>query len=98
MFSAGGTHTDGQQTRDAFRKVKQAVVIFRTPQRELAPFPQPGMASLNGLGSGVLISNDGKVLTAAHFVQAAERIECEFPDIELISQRGIGSCILAYVA
>ncbi len=98
MFSAGGTHTDGQQLRDAFRKVKQAVVIVRTQQRELAPFPQPGMASLNGLGSGVLISNDGKVLTAAHLVQAADRIEVEFPDVELIPARVIGSVISADVA
>src|SRR5260370_41604066 len=97
MFSAGGTHTEGQQLRDAFRKVKQAVVIVRTQQRELAPFPQPGMVSLNGLGSGVLISNDGKVLTAAHLVQAADRIEVEFPD-ELIPARVIGSVISADVA
>ena len=64
------TESNCQQLRDAFRKVEQAVVIVRTEQQGLAPFPQQGMVSLNGLGSGVLISNDGKVLTATHLVQA----------------------------
>ncbi len=38
---------------------------------------------MNGLGSGVLISKDGKVLTAAHLVQPADKIEVEFPDGEV---------------
>jgi serine protease Do len=90
MLSASWTQSDGQQLRDAFRKVKQAVVIVRTRQKELAPFPQPGLVSSDGLGSGVLISNDGKVLTAAHLVQAADKTEVEFPDGELIPARVIG--------
>src|SRR5712692_10287848 len=98
MLSAGWTQSDGQQLRDAFRKVKQAVVIVRTQQKELAPFPQPGMVSLNGLGSGVLISNDGKVFTAAHLVQAADRTVVEFSDGELIPARVVGSAIYAGVA
>jgi S1-C subfamily serine protease len=68
-----GSASNGQQLRDAFRRVEPAVVIVRTEQKGLAPFPQQGMVSLNGQGSGVLISNDGKVLTAAHLVQAADR-------------------------
>lgn len=47
-----GTESNCQQPRDAFRKVEQAVVIVRTEQKGLAPFPQQGMVSLNGLGSG----------------------------------------------
>ena len=97
-LSAAWTQSDGQQLRDAFRKVRQAVVIVRTQQKELAPFPQQGMVSLNGLGSGVLISNDGKVLTAAHLVQAADKTEVEFPDGELVPARVIGSVVNADVA
>src|SRR5258707_90240 len=58
LFLGGRTESKGQQLRDAFRKVEQAVVIIRTEERELAPLPQGGMVSANGLGSGVLISND----------------------------------------
>ena len=38
-----GTESQGQQLRDAFRKVAGAVVVLRTNQKELAPFPQQGM-------------------------------------------------------
>ena len=97
-FSGLGTESDGQQLRDAFRKVEQAVVIVRTEQKGLAPFPQSGMVSSNGLGSGVLISNDGKVLTAAHLVQSADRTVVEFSRGELIPARVTGSAFSADVA
>ena len=58
-----GTESQGQQLRDAFRIMKPAVVMVRMEQKGLALFHQQGMVSLSGLGSGVLISNDGKVLT-----------------------------------
>ncbi|MCM3901484.1 MAG: trypsin-like peptidase domain-containing protein, partial [Pyrinomonadaceae bacterium] len=93
-----GTESDAQQLRDAFRRVEQAVVIVRTEQKGLAPFPQQGMVSLNGLGSGVLISNDGKVLTAAHLVQSADRTVVEFSRGELIPARVMGSAFSADVA
>jgi len=77
--------------------VEEAVVIVRTEQQGLAPFPQQGMVSLNGLGSGVLISND-KVLTAAHLVQAADRTVVEFSRGELIPARVTGSALSADIA
>jgi len=92
------TRSNGQELRDAFRKVQQAVVLVRTQQKELAAYPQEGMVSLNGLGSGVLISNDGKVLTAAHLVQAADKTVVEFSNGELIPARVISSAIYADVA
>ena len=92
------TASQAQQLRDAFRSVQQAVVIVRTQQRGLAPFPQQGLVSLNGLGSGVLISDDGKVLTAAHLVQSADRIEIEFARGELIAASVIGTVASADVA
>jgi S1-C subfamily serine protease len=36
------------------------------------------MSIVDGVGSGVLISNDGKVLTAAHVVQTADAALVEF--------------------
>jgi len=92
------TSTYAQQLRDAFRNVQQTVVIVRTEQTGLAPFPQQGPVSLNGLGSGVLISNDGKVLTAAHLVQSADNIGVEFSEGELIPARVMGCSFSADVA
>jgi S1-C subfamily serine protease len=94
----GSTQTSGQQLRDAFHKVKQAVVIIRTQQKELAPSPQGGMVSADGLGSGVLISSDGKILTAAHLVEVADVTLVEFSDGELISARVLGAAHNADVA
>jgi hypothetical protein len=70
-----GTWTlgSGQQLRDAFHKVKQSVVIVRTQQRNLAPSAQGGTVSANGLGSGVLISSEGKVLTAPNLFKRRTR-------------------------
>ena len=96
-FCGLGTESQGQQLRDAFHKVEEAVVIVRTEQQGLAPFPQQGMVSLNGLGSGVLISSD-KVLTAAHLVQAADRTMVEFSRGELIPARVTGSALSADIA
>jgi serine protease Do len=93
-----GTESSAQELRDAFRRVEPAVVTIRTEQKGLAPFPQQGMVSLNGLGSGVLISNDGKVLTAAHLVQAADRTVVEFSRGELIPAHVTGSAFSADVA
>jgi serine protease Do len=98
LILGGWTESRGQQLRDVFRKVDQAVVIIRTEEKELAPFPQGGMVSANGLGSGVLISNDGKILTAAHLVEAANATVVEFSDGEVIPARVSGAVRNADVA
>ena len=87
----------GQQLRDVFRTVQRAVVIVRTEQIGLAPYPQQGLVSSNGLGSGVLISND-RVLTAAHLVESADRTVVEFSQGEVIPARVIGCTLSADVA
>src|SRR6185436_17622550 len=56
------------------------------------------MAIIDGLGSGVLISNDGKVLTAAHVIQTADVASVEFPDGQVIIASVIGSDIRSDVA
>src|SRR5882724_6762801 len=94
---AWDTHSHGQQLREAFRNVQQAVVIVRTEQLGLAPFPQPGLMSSNGLGSGVLISTD-RVLTAAHLVESADKTTVELSEGELIQARVIGCSLSADVA
>ncbi len=98
LFFGMRTESSGQELRDAFRKVDQAVVVIRTSHKELAPFPQQGMVSLSGLGSGVLISNDGKVLTAAHLVQSADATLVEFSNGEAIPAQVTGLTFSADVA
>ena len=74
-----------------FKKVKDSVVIVRTVQTGIAPEGQGQLISMGGLGSGVIIASDGKILTAAHVVQAADRVGVEFPDGRLLPAKVIAS-------
>ena len=89
---------NGQQLRDTFGRVKRSVVVVRTIERTVAPLPRQGMVSSAGLGSGVLISNSGKVLTAAHVVQAVDKVFVEFADGQIVTARVISSATNADVA
>ncbi|MCM3870694.1 MAG: trypsin-like peptidase domain-containing protein [Pyrinomonadaceae bacterium] len=97
-LSATSITTNAQQLRDAFRKVSQSVAIVRTKRVELAPSADERMSIVDGLGSGVLVSNDGKVLTAAHVVETADVACVEFPDGQQIIARVIGSDVRSDVA
>ena len=91
------TVTPAQQLRDAFRKVNQSVVTVRTKRVDVVHAPGQVMSIIDGLGSGVLISND-KVLTAAHVVQTADAALVEFPDGQDSIARVIASDVRADVA
>ena len=97
-FSTISITTNAQQLRDAFRRVGPSVVIVRTKRVEIAPSANEPMAIIDGLGSGVLISNDGKVLTAAHVVQTADVAMVEFSDGQEMIARVIGSDVQSDVA
>jgi serine protease Do len=75
------------EVSDTFEKVHSSVVVIETVQQELVPRGQGTMASVGGLGSGVLISADGKVMTAAHVVQTAEKVTVTFVTGEVIEAR-----------
>ena len=97
-FSLISITANAQELRDAFRKVSQSVVIVRTKRVEISPSPNEPMTLVDGLGSGVLISNDGKILTAAHVVQTADVAMVEFSDGQAITARVIGSDVQSDVA
>ncbi len=83
----------------AFKRVGGAVVVVRTIEH--IPSPRRSKAlemRAPGLGSGVLISADGKVLTAAHVVQTADAVGIEFPGGELIEASIIASDPAADIA
>ena len=98
ILPAAWMPADGQQLREAFRKVRQSVVIVRTKQVEVAPAPGQVMSVVDGLGSGVLISGDGRILTAAHVVQTADVARVEFSDGQEIDAHVIGSDVRADIA
>jgi serine protease Do len=98
LLIGASTEGDAQQLRDTFRRVKQSVVIVRTQEKTIERLPRQGMTSSDGLASGVLISDDGKILTAAHVVQAVDKVFVEFSDGHLVTARVIASGTNADVA
>jgi serine protease Do len=92
------TGAHGQQLRDTFRRVRRSVVVVRTIERTVAPLPRQGTVSSAGLASGVLMSDSGKVLTAAHAVQTVDKFFVEFADGQLITARVLSSALSADVA
>ena len=76
---------------DIYNRVKSSVVVIETTQKEVSPFGMGQLTSVGGLGSGVLISNDGQVMTAAHVVQAADQVLVHFMSGETIPGRVLAS-------
>jgi len=77
---------NAQPLKEVFRRTNPSVVLIRTG----APTPGAGAtadgatAGTGGVGSGVLVSADGKVVTAAHVVRLNEAIQVSFLDGALI--------------
>lgn len=98
----GVAATPAQSLREVFKSVNPTVVIVHTHEdRDIKPAPantfeKPGIRQ--GIGSGVLIAADGRVLTAAHVISTADHIEVEFLSGERISARVIAAAPAADLA
>jgi S1-C subfamily serine protease len=91
--------TPAPSLSETFKRVDAAVVVIRTSGR-VGVMQRSGAHEMQvpGLGSGVLISEDGKVLTAAHVVQTADAVAVEFPGNTLIRATILASDPAADVA
>ena len=83
--------TQASVISERFDRVCPSVVVIRTTSRSVDPTGRPGLVSSEGLGSGVLISDDGKIFTASHVVQAADDIKVTFHDGPTIRARVLSS-------
>src|SRR2546428_13060574 len=63
-----------QNLDDIFRKVNPSVVVVRAKGRDVSA---AGVTRFNETGSGVLVSGGGRVMTAAHVVNAMDEITVE---------------------
>jgi S1-C subfamily serine protease len=80
--------TGAQPVGDVFRKVSPSVVVIRSKGRDVSA---SGQVRFGEVGSGVLISADGKVMTAAHVVHAMDEINVEFIGGETVPARVVAS-------
>src|SRR6267142_5761689 len=79
-----------QSVGEVFRKVNPSVVVIRAKGRDVTP-AAGGLVRYNETGSGVLISADGKVITAAHVVNAVDEITVELVGGAPVSARVVSS-------
>jgi serine protease Do len=79
---------EAQSPGDVFRKVTPSVVVIRAKGSEVTA---AGQVRFTETGSGVLISPDGKVMTAAHVVHSMNEISVEFLGGETVSAKVVAS-------
>jgi S1-C subfamily serine protease len=89
--------SEGQALREVFKRVHSSVVVINTLQ-DVVTSPRNQRVSVAELGSGVLISKDGEILTAAHLVQTADTVLVQFSTGELTVAKVIASEPAADVA
>jgi serine protease Do len=77
-----------QTPGEVFRKVTPSVVVIRATGSEVTA---GGQVRFVETGSGVLISADGKVMTAAHVVHSMNDVSVEFLGGETVSAKVIAS-------
>src|SRR5262245_23281948 len=80
---------EAQDIDEMFRKVSPSVVVIKAKGREVTS--TRGLVTFSEIGSGVLISPDGKVMTAAHVVHAMDEIVVEFFGGETVPARVVAS-------
>ena len=98
LMGAAPVPQGGQSLSEVYKKVNASVVMIFTQEKEIPSASGAQLISVAGLGSGVLVSADGKVLTAAHVVQTAESIVVQFLNGETLGAKVVYSEPAADVA
>src|SRR5262245_37816011 len=72
---AAPAHAQPQTLGELYRKASPAVVVIRAKGTQVT---SSGAVGFGEVGSGALISRDGRVVTASHVVHGMEDITVEF--------------------
>jgi S1-C subfamily serine protease len=88
LLLAAPSPAESQSLNEVYRRVSTSVVVIRAQGSEITA---AGEVRFKEIGSGVLISPDGLVATAAHVVQTMENIMVEFLGEEPVRARVIRS-------
>ena len=98
LMGGASVAASAQSLSEVFKKVNPTVVVVFTMQKEIGSASGAQLLNVAGFGSGVLVSADGKVLTAAHVVQTADAIAVKFLNGETLVARVVYSEPAADVA
>jgi len=83
-----------QDVSKLYSKVNPTVVTIMVEEKEVVTDKSTmtkAMVTTEGLGSGVVISEDGKIMTAAHVVEAAENVTVKFRNGEKVPAKVVTS-------
>ena len=78
----------GETLQEMYRRVNASVVVIRAQGEEVT---EGGLTRFSEIGSGVLISADGKIATAAHVVHTMSEVVVEFLGEDPVPARVIAS-------
>ena len=88
-----------QNLSSLFEKVNSSTVVIKTISKGTVGYgDRQNIATSEGLGSGVLISKDGKIWTASHVVHTAESVIVKFTDGDVYEAEVISTSPMADVA
>ena len=88
VLPAFAAAAQAQNLNEVFRKANSSVVVIRAKGRDVS---NVGVTRFSETGSGVLVSADGKVMTAAHVVNAMDEISVEVLGGDRVSAKIIAS-------
>jgi serine protease Do len=89
----------GQDLAKLYKKVSSSVVVINTVNTQVSTVGNRLQTSeVGGLGSGVLISDDGLIWTASHVVHTADKVTVKFKDGDSYPAKILSSSPLADVA
>jgi S1-C subfamily serine protease len=89
---------EAKSLSEVFRRVNPAVVIVLTKEIAYSRMEPGTMVTRGGFGSGVVISKDGLIMTAAHVVQVADAVAVRFQDGRTVEAKVVGASMQADVA
>jgi S1-C subfamily serine protease len=78
--NVGGAHDPNDGLSDLYDRLCPSVGVIYTVQRSPSVEQRGQLTKHASVGSGVLISDDGKMMTAAHVVQTADNVFVQFKD------------------
>ncbi len=89
----------GHSLNPVFEQVNSSVVVIHTKNTKQIPLKSDqNKNNKKNIGSGVVISNDGKIMTASHLVHTADKVQVEFLNGKIIPARVLSSVPHADVA
>ena len=92
------TEARAKSLSDVFDRVNGSVVVIHASEHTVS-FDKPGLQVMTrSMGSGVVISEDGLILTAAHISQVADSLSVEFLEGPMETAKVVSSSALADVA